>query len=99
MPGALSAAFLCSPLPGFTGSAGAGGGGVARHVAVMRHYGYTVPADLLTGTELRELEPTLSRRAETGYLIGQERHIDPARLTAGLAGLAGLAPRSGSRPR
>ena len=56
--------------------------------AVMRHYGYRVPDDLLTGTELRELEPTLSRRAETGYLISQERHIDPARLTAGLAGLA-----------
>jgi D-amino-acid dehydrogenase len=56
--------------------------------AVMRHYGYTVPDDLLTGTELRELEPTLSRRAKTGYLIGQERHIDPARLTAGLADLA-----------
>jgi len=54
----------------------------------MRHYGYTVPDDLLTGTELRELESTLSRRAETGYLIGQERHIEPARLTAGLAGLA-----------
>jgi D-amino-acid dehydrogenase len=56
--------------------------------AVMRRYGYTVPDDLLTGTELRELEPTLSRRAQAGYLIGQERHIDPARLTAGLAGLA-----------
>jgi D-amino-acid dehydrogenase len=56
--------------------------------AVMRRYGYTVPDDLLTGAELRELEPTLSRRAKTGYLIGQERHIDPARLTAGLAGLA-----------
>ena len=56
--------------------------------AVMRHYGYTVPGDLLTGTELRELEPTLSRRAEAGYLISEERHIDPARLTAGLAGLA-----------
>jgi D-amino-acid dehydrogenase len=57
-------------------------------VAVMRDYGYTVPDDLLTRTELRELEPTLSRRAEAGYLIGRERHIDPARLTAGLAGLA-----------
>ena len=56
--------------------------------AVMRHYGYAVPDDLLTRTELRELEPTLSRRAEAGYLIGEERHIDPARLTAGLAGLA-----------
>lgn len=56
--------------------------------AVMRHYGYMVPADLLTGTELRELEPTLSRRAEAGYLIGKERHVDPARLTAGLAALA-----------
>jgi len=56
--------------------------------AVMRRYGYTVPDDLLTGTELRELEPTLSRRVQTGYLIGQERHIDPARLTAGLARLA-----------
>ena len=54
---------------------------------VMRHYGYTVPADLLTRTELRELEPTLSSRAQAGYLIGQERHIDPARLIAGLAGL------------
>jgi D-amino-acid dehydrogenase len=56
--------------------------------AVMRHYGYTVPDDLLTRTELRELEPTLSRRAQAGYLIGRERHIDPARLTTGLAGLA-----------
>ena len=34
--------------------------------AVMRHYGYTVPDDLLTRTELRELEPTLSGRAATG---------------------------------
>jgi len=59
--------------------------------AVMRHYGYTVPGDLLTATELRELEPTLSGRARTGYLISQERHVDPARLTAGLAGLARLA--------
>jgi glycine/D-amino acid oxidase-like deaminating enzyme len=56
--------------------------------AVMRQYGYTVPDDLLGGAELRELEPTLSRRAEAGYLIGQERHVDPAQLTAGLAGLA-----------
>jgi D-amino-acid dehydrogenase len=56
--------------------------------AVMRRYGYAVPDDLLTGTELRELEPALSRRAEAGYLIGIERHIEPARLTAGLAGLA-----------
>ncbi len=56
--------------------------------AAMRRYGYTVPDDLLTGTELRELEPTLSRRAIAGYLIEQERHVDPARLTAGLAVLA-----------
>ncbi len=54
---------------------------------VMRDYGYMVPGELLTGTELRELEPALSRRAQAGYLIGEERHIDPARLTAGLAGL------------
>jgi D-amino-acid dehydrogenase len=56
--------------------------------AVMRDYGYTVPDHLLTGAELRDLEPALSRRAEAGYLIGEERHIDPALLTAGLAGLA-----------
>ncbi len=56
--------------------------------AAMRPYGYIVPGDLLTRTDLRELEPGLSRRAEAGYLIGEERHIDPARLTAGLAGLA-----------
>ncbi|HEV2371416.1 MAG TPA: FAD-dependent oxidoreductase [Streptosporangiaceae bacterium] len=56
--------------------------------AVMRSYGYEVPDDLLTGGQLRELEPTLSRRAEAGYLIGGERHVDPARLTAGLATLA-----------
>jgi D-amino-acid dehydrogenase len=54
----------------------------------MRPYGYTVPDGLLTGMELRDLEPTLSRRAEAGYLISEERHVDPARLTAGLAGLA-----------
>jgi D-amino-acid dehydrogenase len=56
--------------------------------AVMRHYGYTVPDGLLTRTELHELEPALTRRAQAGYLIGKERHVDPARLTAGLAGLA-----------
>ena len=56
--------------------------------AVMRHYGYIVPDDLLNGTELAELEPALSRRAQAGYLIGNERHVDPARLIAGLAGLA-----------
>jgi glycine/D-amino acid oxidase-like deaminating enzyme len=46
--------------------------------AVMRHYGYTVPDDLLTGTELRELEPTLSRRAETGYYIGTSSRLSYA---------------------
>ena len=66
-------------------------GSAARSLAsaaVMRPYGYAVPDDILTGAELRELEPALSRRAEAGYLIGEERHIDPALLTAGLAGLA-----------
>lgn len=56
--------------------------------AVMRDYGYRVPGELLTGDELRALEPTLSRRAQAGYLIREERHVDPARLIAGLAGLA-----------
>jgi D-amino-acid dehydrogenase len=56
--------------------------------AGMRRYGYAVPVGLLTGTELRELEPALSRRAQAGYLIKEERRIDPARLTAGLAELA-----------
>jgi len=56
--------------------------------AALRPYGYTVPDGLLTGSELRELEPVLSRRAQAGYLVKEERHIDPARLTAGLAELA-----------
>ena len=56
--------------------------------SVMRRYGYTVPDDLLTGSELRSLEPALSGRAQAGYLIGRERYVEPARLTAGLAGLA-----------
>jgi D-amino-acid dehydrogenase len=56
--------------------------------AGMRRYGYAVPGELLTGAELRELEPALSRRAQAGYLIKEERHLDPARLTAGLAELA-----------
>jgi D-amino-acid dehydrogenase len=56
--------------------------------AAMRPYGYTIPDGLLTGAELRELEPALSRRAQAGYLVKEERHIDPARLTAGLARLA-----------
>jgi D-amino-acid dehydrogenase len=56
--------------------------------AAMCPYGYAVPGDLLTGAQLRELEPTLSCRAVAGYLISEERHIDPARLAAGLAGLA-----------
>jgi D-amino-acid dehydrogenase len=56
--------------------------------SVMRRYGYTVPDHLLTGSELRSLEPALSGRAEAGYLVGRERYVEPARLTAGLAGLA-----------
>lgn len=55
--------------------------------AVLREYGYQVPGELLTGAELRELEPALSRRAGAGYLIREERHVDPARLVAGLAAL------------
>ena len=53
----------------------------------MRDYGYQVPDSLLAGASLRELEPTLSQRAEAGYLIKEERHIDPAQLTTGLATL------------
>src|SRR5262249_20277440 len=47
-----------------------------RAAAVMRDYGYRVPTELLTGAELRALEPALSRRAEAGYLIAEERHVD-----------------------
>src|SRR5215469_17210946 len=67
--------------------------------AAMRSYGYAVPDGLLTGAQLRALEPTLSRRAEAGYLISEERHIDPARMTAGLAGLARPAGTGGLRRR
>jgi len=55
--------------------------------AVMRDYGYAVPDHVLTRTELADLEPALSRRAQAGYLIGKERQ--PGKQ----------APRSGSRPR
>ncbi len=46
----------------------------------MASYGYRVPNSLLIGSELHEVEPTLSSHATAGYLIEEECHVDPGRL-------------------
>lgn len=46
-------------------------------------FGYDSP-ELLDAGQLRVLEPALGHAAAAGYLIGQERVVEPASLSAGL---------------
>jgi D-amino-acid dehydrogenase len=56
-----------------------------RGLAPMRDYGYELPDDVITGSELRELEPALSPAVTAGFLVHQHWHVKPDTITAGLA--------------
>lgn len=49
----------------------------------LEEVGYRRPS-LLTGSELRDLEPGFSERVSAGFLLPQERHVQPETLIAGL---------------
>ena len=56
-----------------------------RSLAPMRDYGYDLPDDLITGSDLHELEPALSPAVTAGFLVHQHWHVKPDTITAGLA--------------
>lgn len=49
----------------------------------LQAHGYRRPA-ILTGSDLRDLEPGLSDRVRAGFFLPQERHIQPETLVAGV---------------
>jgi D-amino-acid dehydrogenase len=52
-------------------------------------YGYALPADVTIGKELSELEPAISGAVRAGFLVREDRYVDPRQLIGALA--AGLA--------
>lgn len=52
--------------------------------APMRQYGYQVPEGILPGDALREMEPVLSKTVTAGFLLPEERHVNPVSLCNGL---------------
>jgi D-amino-acid dehydrogenase len=51
----------------------------------MRGLGYRIPEAVLSGAEVRELEPLLSSSVGAGALIEEHWHVDPLTLVNGLA--------------
>lgn len=49
----------------------------------LKAFGYGRPPRL-SGAELRDLEPALSDRVTAGFLLSQERHVQPETVIAGL---------------
>ena len=73
----------------------------AAEVALLEQGGYRRPT-VLSGAEVRELEPGLSHNVAGGFLVEEERHVRPETLTAGLAErllAAGADIRSGVEVR
>lgn len=54
-------------------------------LAPMREFGYELPDDLVTGSELHELEPALSPKVTAGFLVSEHWHVKADTFTAGLA--------------
>jgi D-amino-acid dehydrogenase len=59
--------------------------GELRKLAPMRDFGYDLPDDVLTESELHELEPALAPIVTSGFLIRQHWHVRSDTFTAGLA--------------
>lgn len=51
----------------------------------MRAHGYDLPDDVLTGRELREIEPALATDIDGGFVVDQHWHVRPESFSAGLA--------------
>ncbi|MGH2453585.1 MAG: NAD(P)/FAD-dependent oxidoreductase [bacterium] len=49
----------------------------------LRPYGYGRPK-ILSGAEVRDLEPALSDQVRSGFFLAQERHVQPETLISGL---------------
>ncbi len=54
-------------------------------LAPMREFGYELPDELVTGSELHELEPALSPKVTAGFLVSEHWHVKADTFTAGLA--------------
>ena len=69
-------------------------------LAPMREFGYELPDDLVTGSELHELEPALSPKVTAGFLVSEHWHVKADTFTAGLArSCAETGSRSWRAPR
>jgi D-amino-acid dehydrogenase len=55
-----------------------------RYLGALEPFGYKIPETVLVGSDLRAIEPALGPGAVAGLMIGEERHVDPTTLTAGL---------------
>ncbi len=56
-----------------------------RKLAPMRQFGYDLPDDVITGSELHDLEPSLSSSLTAGFLVREHWHVKADTFTAGLA--------------
>lgn len=59
-----------------------------RTLAKMRpiaEYGYALPSDVTSGRELHELEPAISDAVEAGFVVREDRYVDPRQLLEALA--------------
>jgi D-amino-acid dehydrogenase len=55
-----------------------------NYLRAMEPFGYKIPETILVGSDLRAVEPALGSGSVAGLMIGEERHVDPGSLTAGL---------------
>lgn len=51
----------------------------------MRQYGYKVPDQVIVGSDLHELEPSLGPSINAGFLVEEHWHVRPDSFTQGLA--------------
>ena len=51
----------------------------------MRAHGYSLPDDVLTGSELHDIEPALGPDVDGGFVVDQHWHVRPESFSAGLA--------------
>lgn len=56
-----------------------------EYLRVVEPYGYKLPDAVLDAPDLHAIEPFLSPNVAAGFVIGEERHVQPASLTRGLA--------------
>ncbi len=55
----------------------------AADVELLERFGYRRPS-IMSGNEVRELEPGLTAAVAGGFLVEEERHVRPEKLSAGL---------------